>query len=105
MVVGASAGAWVGWEIAAVGDIACQSFSQSDGEGACRSDEVAALLDDEELEWIGKTHQTLLRREDRTRHEDDELLYATFASAFHWLKAEGAAPENRARSEDGTVST
>jgi Calcineurin-like phosphoesterase len=30
--------------IAAVGDIACQSFSQSDGEGACRSDEVAALV-------------------------------------------------------------
>ena len=30
--------------IAAVGDIACQSFSQSDGEGACRSDEVAALI-------------------------------------------------------------
>ena len=28
--------------IVAVGDIACQSFSQSDGEGACRSDEVAA---------------------------------------------------------------
>ncbi|MGH2540063.1 MAG: metallophosphoesterase family protein [Actinomycetota bacterium] len=32
--------------IAAVGDIACQSFSQSDGEGACRSDEVAALITD-----------------------------------------------------------
>lgn len=30
--------------ITAVGDIACQSFSQSDGEGACRSDEVAALI-------------------------------------------------------------
>ena len=30
--------------IAAVGDIACQSYSQSDGEGACRSDEVAALI-------------------------------------------------------------
>ena len=30
--------------IAAVGDIACQSFSQSDGEGVCRSDEVAALV-------------------------------------------------------------
>ena len=29
-------------EIAAVGDIARQSFSQGDGEGACRSDEVAA---------------------------------------------------------------
>jgi hypothetical protein len=32
--------------ITAVGDIACQSFSQSDGEGACRSDEVAALITD-----------------------------------------------------------
>ena len=32
--------------IAAVGDIACQSFSQSDGEGACRSDEVAELITD-----------------------------------------------------------
>ena len=32
--------------IAAVGDVACQSFSQSDGEGACRSDEVAALITD-----------------------------------------------------------
>lgn len=31
-------------KIVAVGDIACQSFSQSDGEGACRSDEVAALI-------------------------------------------------------------
>jgi calcineurin-like phosphoesterase family protein len=30
--------------IVAVGDIACQSYSQSDGEGACRSDEVAALV-------------------------------------------------------------
>src|SRR5688572_3288842 len=30
--------------ITAVGDIACQSFSQGDGEGACRSDEVAALI-------------------------------------------------------------
>ena len=32
--------------ITAVGDIACQSYSQSDGEGACRSDEVAALIAD-----------------------------------------------------------
>jgi hypothetical protein len=32
--------------LVAVGDIACQSFSQSDGEGACRSDEVAALITD-----------------------------------------------------------
>jgi hypothetical protein len=33
-------------EIAAVGDIACQSYSQGDGEGVCRSDEVAALITD-----------------------------------------------------------
>jgi hypothetical protein len=33
-------------KIVAVGDIACQSFSQGDGEGACRSDEVAALITD-----------------------------------------------------------
>ncbi len=30
--------------IVAVGDIACQSLTPSDGEGACRSDEVAALI-------------------------------------------------------------
>ena len=30
--------------VAAVGDIACQSLSQGDGQGACRSDEVAALI-------------------------------------------------------------
>jgi hypothetical protein len=30
--------------IVAVGDIACQSFSQGDGQGACRSDEVADLI-------------------------------------------------------------
>ena len=30
--------------VVAVGDIACQSFSQSDGMGACRSDEVADLI-------------------------------------------------------------
>jgi acid phosphatase type 7 len=35
-----------GVEIVAVGDIACQSFSQGDGEGACRSDEVADLITD-----------------------------------------------------------
>ena len=42
---------------------------------------------------------TLLERPERTRDEDDEMLYATFASAYHWLHAEGAGPENRARSE------
>jgi hypothetical protein len=30
--------------IVAVGDIACQSLTQGDGEGACRSDEVAELI-------------------------------------------------------------
>ena len=33
-------------DVVAVGDAVCQSFSQSDGEGACRSDEVAALITD-----------------------------------------------------------
>jgi hypothetical protein len=42
---------------------------------------------------------TLLDKQDRTREEDDEMLSAAFASAFHWLHAEGAGPENRARSE------
>jgi hypothetical protein len=40
----AAAGASGDPVIAAVGDIACQSYSQSDGEGVCRSDEVAALV-------------------------------------------------------------
>lgn len=31
-------------KIVAVGDIACQSYSQGDGKGACRSDEVARLV-------------------------------------------------------------
>src|SRR5262245_66132875 len=30
--------------ITAAGDLVCQSYSQSDGEGACRSDEVADLV-------------------------------------------------------------
>jgi hypothetical protein len=30
--------------IVAVGDLACQSFSQGSGEGACRSDEIADLI-------------------------------------------------------------
>jgi hypothetical protein len=30
--------------IVAVGDLACQSFPQGDGEGACRSDEIADLI-------------------------------------------------------------
>jgi DNA-binding transcriptional MerR regulator len=42
---------------------------------------------------------TLLEKERRTRDEDDEMLHATHASAYHWLHAIGAGPENRARSE------
>jgi len=41
----------------------------------------------------------LLEQENRTRDEDDELVHAAHASAFHWRHAEGALPENRARSE------
>jgi Calcineurin-like phosphoesterase len=41
---GQAVGSPSGVEVVAVGDIACQSFSQGDGEGACRSDEVAALV-------------------------------------------------------------
>ena len=42
---------------------------------------------------------TLIERPERTPDEDDEMLYSTFASAYHWLQAEGAGPEHRARSE------
>jgi DNA-binding transcriptional MerR regulator len=42
---------------------------------------------------------TFLERENRTREEEDEMLYATHASAYHWLHAEGTRPENRARGE------
>jgi len=41
----------------------------------------------------------LLEREGRTRDDDDEMVYAAHASAYHWLHAEGAGPHNRARSE------
>jgi hypothetical protein len=42
---------------------------------------------------------TLMEKPDRTREEDDEMLHEAHASAYHWLKAPGARPENRARSE------
>ena len=42
---------------------------------------------------------TLIEREQRTPDEDDEMLYATFASAYHWMRVDGAGPEHRARSE------
>jgi hypothetical protein len=42
---------------------------------------------------------TLLQRETRTRADDDEMLNATHASAYHWSRAAGAGPENAARSQ------
>lgn len=41
---------------------------------------------------------TLLEKENRTRAEDDEMLNATHASAYHWSRA-GAGPEHAARAE------
>ncbi len=40
---------------------------------------------------------TLLEKPDRTPAEDDELLHATHASAYHWSRV--GAPENLARAE------
>jgi hypothetical protein len=40
---------------------------------------------------------TLLEKVERTREEDDELLHATHASAYHWSRV--GAPENLARGE------
>ncbi len=40
---------------------------------------------------------TFLAKQHRTRDEDDEMLHAAHASAFHWKQV--GAPENRARSE------
>jgi hypothetical protein len=42
---------------------------------------------------------TLLEKENRTPDEDDEMVHAAHASAYHWLQAEGAGPANRARSD------
>jgi hypothetical protein len=42
---------------------------------------------------------TLLEKHDRTRDDDDELLSATHASAYHWSHAAGAGPQNAARSQ------
>ena len=42
---------------------------------------------------------TLLEKHDRTRDDDDELLNATHASAYHWSHAAGAGPQNAARSQ------
>jgi hypothetical protein len=41
---------------------------------------------------------TLLEKENRTRADDDELLSAAHASAYHWSRA-GAGPEHAARSQ------
>jgi len=40
----------------------------------------------------------LLEQEGRTPTDDDAMLNATHASAFHWSRAEGAGPVNFARS-------
>lgn len=40
---------------------------------------------------------SLLEKPDRTPAEDDELLHATHASAYHWSRV--GAPENLARGE------
>jgi hypothetical protein len=42
---------------------------------------------------------TLMEKSGRNREEDDEMLHEAHASAYHWLKAPDARPENRARSE------
>lgn len=41
----------------------------------------------------------LLEKENRTRADDDEILNATHASAYHWSRAAGAGPEHTARSQ------
>ena len=40
----------------------------------------------------------LLEQERRTPADDDAMLDATHASAYHWSRAEGAGPVNAARS-------
>jgi hypothetical protein len=40
---------------------------------------------------------TLLEQESRTPADDDAMLDTTHASAYHWSRAEGAAPVNAAR--------
>jgi hypothetical protein len=42
---------------------------------------------------------TVLEQKDRTRDDDDELLNATHASAYHWSHAPEAGPQNAARSQ------
>lgn len=40
----------------------------------------------------------LLEQDDRTTADDDAMLDATHASAYHWSRADGAGPVNAARS-------
>ena len=42
---------------------------------------------------------TLLENDNRTRDDDDALLNATHASAYHWSLAPEAGPQNAARSQ------
>jgi hypothetical protein len=42
---------------------------------------------------------TLLRQEQRSRAEDDELVHEAHASTYHWSKAPECRPENLARGE------
>ena len=42
---------------------------------------------------------TMLENAARTRDEDDAMVHAAHASAYHWLVAPDCRPENRARSE------
>lgn len=41
----------------------------------------------------------LLEKQNRTRADDDEMLNATHASAYHWSRAVGAGTWNAARSQ------
>jgi hypothetical protein len=42
---------------------------------------------------------SLLENENRKRADDDAILNATHASAYHWSRATGAGPQNAARSQ------
>src|SRR4051812_28011006 len=45
---------------------------------------------------------TLLEKENRTPDEDDEMVHAAHASAYHWLHANGAGPRRIARAATGS---
>jgi len=66
----------------------------------CRSRRLHLMTDHRQLGVDLFNHTwTLLEKESRTPDEDEEMVHAAHASAYHWLHAEGAAPENRARSD------